>query len=148
MLYYLIYVSKALKLMNDEELAKILTQSRSWNSRVKITGMLLYIKGPTIDGVNGNFIQVLEGEEHDINDLFKKIKDDERHYDVIKLIESVREKRHFQNWQMGFKPLNKKEFTNSAGYFQIEDLYSFKSSHKDFNIPLNYLKSFYTLYFN
>ncbi len=52
---YLVYVSSATKLFSEAELVELLRQARARNSHSGITGMLLYS--------NGNFIQVIEGEE-------------------------------------------------------------------------------------
>ena len=40
--------------------------------------MLLYFNGSTLNSPTGNFMQVLEGEEADIKELYNKIKMDTR----------------------------------------------------------------------
>ena len=56
-MFYLIYVSSAIKLMHDDELLLLLEKARENNSRLGITGMLLYKEG--------NFMQMLEGGKED-----------------------------------------------------------------------------------
>ncbi|WP_419835757.1 BLUF domain-containing protein [Endozoicomonas atrinae] len=51
----LVYVSSASRVMDEHELTALLEQSRDRNLRQNVTGMLIYC--------DGNFFQVLEGEE-------------------------------------------------------------------------------------
>lgn len=51
-MYYLIYVSAATELMNNDQLLALLEQSRRNNERHRITGMLLY--------KSGNFMQYID----------------------------------------------------------------------------------------
>ena len=74
MLSHLVYVSTACEPIGDEELAELLEQTRAQNERQSITGMLLY--------KDGRFIRLLEGQEDDVQDIFEKIRRDERHYNV------------------------------------------------------------------
>ena len=62
----LVYVSKAGKRLNQDELEGILSKARKNNTDTDITGLLLY------DGY-GTFIQVLEGPEPAVENLFEKI---------------------------------------------------------------------------
>ena len=93
-MYYLIYVSSATKLMDNDELLSLLAQSRDKNLELDITGMLLY-KG-------GNFMQMLEGDEQTVNDLYDTIVRDERHSNVTRVITGHIAQRNFQGWSMGF----------------------------------------------
>ena len=54
-MYYIVYLSSASKLFTEDELKEIVDISVKNNTRLGITGMMLYNEG--------NFIQVLEGEE-------------------------------------------------------------------------------------
>ena len=98
-MFYLIYVSSAVKLMGDEELLLLLEQSREKNLRLGITGMLLY-KG-------GNFMQMLEGEKQAVLELYDTIKKDSRHKDVTTIVTDEIDERNFENWSMGFHNMDK-----------------------------------------
>ena len=74
MLFHLIYVSTAVVPMTEGDLVKLLKQSRSRNEQNRITGMLLY--------KNGHFMQVLEGEEASVMEIFHNIEKDPRHKSV------------------------------------------------------------------
>ena len=77
MVYYLVYISSATWLMSDEELAALLMECRTNNERLQVTGMLLYKEG--------NFIQVLEGEQETVEQLYIKIRADVRHTGATEL---------------------------------------------------------------
>ena len=90
----LIYASSAVKRMSQEELLAILEKSRENNEKRNITGMLLY--------KDGNFLQVLEGEDTAVTDLYYAITKDERHTDLQLLLKREITKRTFSDWEMGF----------------------------------------------
>ncbi|MBV9829379.1 MAG: BLUF domain-containing protein [Alphaproteobacteria bacterium] len=94
MLYSITYVSAAVRLFQRGELADLLEHGASNNRRRGITGLLLYI--------DGNFIQLIEGEKDVVSDLFEQIRLDPRHRTVITLTRGRIEQRHFANVSMGF----------------------------------------------
>ena len=98
-MFYLIYVSSAIKLMHDDELLLLLEKARENNSRLGITGMLLYKEG--------NFMQMLEGEKKTVLELYDAIKKDERHKDIVTIVSGDIKERNFENWTMGFYDMNK-----------------------------------------
>ncbi len=63
-MFSLTYVSSAVRPFAEDELADLLAVSRQNNARLGITGMLLY--------KDGNFMQVLEGEEAEVRTLYEK----------------------------------------------------------------------------
>lgn len=77
MRYAIVYVSSATKDLKESEIKTILEQSVAWNNRHGLTGILLFSEG--------NFFQVLEGEESVIKDLFESIKKDPRHHNVLQI---------------------------------------------------------------
>lgn len=79
MRYSICFVSTADRHLTDEEVKTLLKSSKTWNNNHHITGLMLYS--------SGNFFQVLEGEKEMICDLFKRIKKDQRHYNLIKIFE-------------------------------------------------------------
>ena len=91
--YQLLYHSRATAQLGEAELPELLERARHYNAEHHITGLLLHS--------NGYFVQVLEGEETAVRDLFAKIQQDPRHQEV----EMVRQgpgPRRFAEWSMGF----------------------------------------------
>lgn len=103
----LLYISSAVKPMNDNELLGLLQECRHSNSKEGITGMLLYC--------GESFIQVLEGEESDLDRLFKIIKKDPRHTNVTILEKKTITERKFANWSMGFKNISDEDLHDVKG---------------------------------
>jgi hypothetical protein len=78
----LIYISTAPKLFSESELVALLDQSRTNNTRISVTGMLLH--------KDENFIQALEGEDEDqVRGLCAKICADPRHKGILTLLQSL-----------------------------------------------------------
>ncbi|WP_117882302.1 BLUF domain-containing protein [Aureibaculum luteum] len=92
-MFQLTYVSKSKSEMNFTDLNNILEVAKTNNSTLNITGCLVYH--------NSRFVQILEGEEIEVLQLYEKIKADERHQDVTLLWEN-NAKRYFGEWNMAF----------------------------------------------
>ncbi|SFR53215.1 BLUF domain-containing protein [Thiomicrospira sp. ALE5] len=93
-MFELVYTSRASSMMTEIELEELRNEAIYFNSMQQITGLLLYN--------NGIFLQLLEGEQHDIESLYSKIKQDFRHYDVRQIYSRPIEKRSFGKWSMRF----------------------------------------------
>ena len=65
---------------------------------------------------DGNFMQVLEGDEDTVRALSTKIADDPRHRGLITLLQGPREERQFPDWSMGFCDLASAEVLSIPGY--------------------------------
>lgn len=107
-MFFMVYVSSAVNLFSPNELVDLLAKSRQNNKERGITGMLLY--------KDGNFMQVLEGEESAVRTLHAKIQNDPRHRGLITLLQGYQEARQFPNWSMGFRDLASPEVQSLAGY--------------------------------
>lgn len=105
----LIYVSRARKRYDEQQITQLLSVAREKNAHANITGLLLY------DGL-GTFIQVLEGEQEVISQLFSIIKKDSRHERVNVLWQDSIKKRKFADWRMGFRYMSEFKAQNLAGY--------------------------------
>lgn len=112
-MYYIIYVSSSAHLMSDSELKDILVKSYQKNNRLGITGMLLYSEG--------NIIQVLEGDEKKVTNLYNEIRKDFRHHNIVKVGEGVTVEHNFPDWTMGFESVFAKEFSKLEGYRNPDD---------------------------
>jgi hypothetical protein len=110
-LFQVVYVSTAAKPFTRAELMELLRQSVRRNTAAGITGLLLY--------KDGNFMQVLEGEEAAVVSLFSKISRDPRHHHVIPLLHERIEQRHFPNSAMAFRDLNAAELQELPGYSEF-----------------------------
>ncbi len=107
-MYRLIYVSSAVSLFTDDQLNELLEVSRRNNSAAGITGILLYVEG--------NFIQVLEGEKPMVVETQQRIANDPRHQGLITLLEGDEPEREFPDWSMGFKKVPGREGALLPGY--------------------------------
>ena len=110
-MYYLIYRSQVAAQMSEDELRQLLEQSRNYNKTVNITGMLLYFED--------KFLQLLEGDEAKVKELYNSIRGDSRHKNVITLKEGSAEKRLFPDWSMSFRAVSKEEFANEPAYKSV-----------------------------
>ncbi len=93
-LMHLIYSSAATQHFGRDELVELLDRARTTNSKLDISGMLLYI--------DGSFLQVLEGAPDQVDALFSHIAKDSRHTTVVTIIREPIAKRTFSDWSMGF----------------------------------------------
>lgn len=108
MMIHLIYASSASRLMSGDELVELLRQARAKNEKLHVTGMLLY--------QGGNFLQVLEGEEETVTELYEVIRSDPRHYDVTPILKRPVTERIFPDWEMGFSNLDGMDLSQLPGY--------------------------------
>jgi hypothetical protein len=138
-MYFLAYVSTASPRMDEDNLIDILIASRRRNSEKSITGMLLYIEG--------KIIQIIEGDEHDVIQLFSKIEQDRRHFSIIKIAEGTIEDRNFKDWSMGFKSTSYEELEKFTGYHNItKDTFMPSEIEDEDNEAVKILKTFYKNY--
>ena len=93
----LIYYSSASPDLTERDVDAILEEAIGRNERYAITGLLAY------DAFH--FMQVLEGNDEAVNNLYLRIANDPRHYDV-RLIHYQRiQERSFQDWSMALAVL-------------------------------------------
>ena len=104
----LVYCSKAVRLLDNDELMALLAGAREHNQRRNITGMLLY--------KDQSFIQLLEGPAEAVRDLYAKIQHDSRHFRIKRLLEETTDARVFEKWSMGFQNLQDNSVVSSQGY--------------------------------
>lgn len=111
LLFQLVYMSSATEPFTKDQLRELLKGSHRRNARAGITGLLLY--------KDGNFMQVLEGEETAVRQLFEKIKQDARHHDIITLLQQSIPERQFSDASMAFRDLNSAESKAIPGYSEF-----------------------------
>ena len=110
----LVYVSKAVQRLKQDQLEAILSKARKNNTDNEITGLLLY------DGY-GTFIQVLEGPENSVESLFSKIQKDTRHTNINRIGFHHISTRCFPDWKMGFKVLDQHLGSSIPGFSDFMD---------------------------
>lgn len=93
-IFQLMYVSTAAWPLTSRELTDILEVSRAKNRRLDVTGLLLHL--------DQGFLQILEGPESAVMELFHRIECDERHLGVRVLVQQFVAERLFGQWSMGF----------------------------------------------
>ena len=93
MLVRLMYASRAVAAVNQEELVAILRKSKANNPSVGITGVLCFSEGI--------FLQALEGGRSAVNQLYNRIAADPRHSRVELLCYEEIGERRFAGWSMG-----------------------------------------------
>ncbi|MDO7884892.1 BLUF domain-containing protein [Hymenobacter cheonanensis] len=106
---HIVYISRAVHPLSDQELESLLMQCRRDNERHGITGILFYS--------HGNIAQLFEGEPAIADALFARIARDGRHSHVQKLIDRPITSRSFAEWSMAFHPLAPEGFTLLQGFF-------------------------------
>ncbi len=106
-LLHLIYSSRETKNFTEDELIKLLESSRKKNLGLGITGMLLYN--------DGNFFQILEGDEETITQLYTVIMNDNRHDKITKIVSEFIPHRSFNGWEMGFANITNEQLETIEG---------------------------------
>ena len=110
---HLVYASSATRDMSEDDLLFLLEQSRRRNKRQNVTGMLLYI--------GESFIQALEGEEKDVDEIYRDICKDGRNIGNLLMVKEAISERAFPDWSMGFKRLSEKDKEDIDGYTDFLD---------------------------
>ncbi|RII94638.1 BLUF domain-containing protein [Clavibacter michiganensis] len=106
MIYTTIYVSTLTETTTPTDIDALLTRSRARNDERGISGMLLLR--------DRRVMQLLEGDEAAVRDLYSRISTDTRHTDVVTVWASSHEDRRFADWSMAFDDLNAAPRTPAA----------------------------------
>jgi Sensors of blue-light using FAD len=75
-------------------LNEIVGPSRRNNERDHLSGMLLF--------TGAHFLGILEGEEQDLGNLWLRLRQDERHCDLIRIGDDLCGERWFPAWTMAY----------------------------------------------
>jgi hypothetical protein len=108
---HLIYISSATREMSEDDLVALLRQSRERNEKQDITGMLLF--------KDGLFLQVLEGSEKDVDEIYRSICLDERNAGNYLIERKAIDERNFPDWRMGFENLSNRNLGDQEGFSAI-----------------------------
>jgi hypothetical protein len=110
-MYFRVYVSTATRPFSQSELVDLLSHCHENNVALGITGLLLY--------KDGNFMQMLEGEEETVKTLYAKIGRDPRHQGLLTLLEGPQAERQFPDFSMAFRNLDAADITSTPGYSEF-----------------------------
>lgn len=113
----LVYVSQAERHLVDRDVAEILAASRSYNAARAITGVLLFAPGR--DGYRGSFMQLLEGEEAEVEALRRRIFADRRHHTQIVIDRAPVVERSFADWSMAFREVSDETLCNFPEFARL-----------------------------
>lgn len=113
-MYQLIYGSSAVKPLSEEDLRLLLQRARVNNLRLGISGILLYY--------DQAFLQVLEGDEVAVEQLYAKISSDLRHSNSLVFCRGYVQEREFGEWSMAFHTPTSAEVTEHEGFQDIRRL--------------------------
>jgi hypothetical protein len=107
-MFSVVYVSSEATRLTDRDLEDLLIQCRRENATRGITGLLLF--------KDGNFMQLLEGEQNAVLVTLARIKNDVRHRNITVLMEEETSGREFANWSMAYRKLNSDTPVDVPGY--------------------------------
>lgn len=108
------YVSVAEPAITAAALKEIIAQSAANNKALDVTGVLLF------NGIT--FLQVLEGDDANVNGLYKKIASDERHSAVTTIFRENIKSRVFSEWSMKLKIVNSSADALPSWISEIEEV--------------------------
>jgi hypothetical protein len=93
-MYQLIYISDKTETFSNQDVDQLLSKSRVNNHKKNVTGLLL--------DLSKHFIQILEGEQDQVEAIYSHICSDPRHHNIrLVLVETIL-KSEFGGWSMGF----------------------------------------------
>lgn len=98
MVYYLLYYGVESFKFEQNNFDELLAQARERNESLGITGKLIYCEG--------TFIQVLEGDEGHVKDIYQSIEKDSRLIATKIVAEGLVGERYFKDWSMDFNQVS------------------------------------------
>ena len=109
-MHQLIYISQSERYFSKTELHTLVEKAKLKNRQLAITGLLLY--------VDGEFVQLLEGEKHDVKLLMNDILQDSRHHTIKIIKEGTISERQFKQWNMASQLMTR----SVLGYFLTQKI--------------------------
>lgn len=95
MIFQLIYICSLAKHVTPADLGEIAKSSAASNAEQGVTGVLLC--------KDGSVLQVLEGEQSVVEELYARIAQDTRITNTLVLIRRQTSAREFPEWSMGYR---------------------------------------------
>lgn len=111
----IIYCSQSTSDISPDELVALLELSRRNNERSGLCGMLLYS--------SQSFLQVLEGEQDALDEVYARILVDRRHTNLRLLLNAEVATPMFPDWTMGFEHVDDEELADELTGFTPATVY-------------------------
>ena len=132
MLKTITYISSS-KIESHHKLLKLFEKAKAYNIKHNISGILILKKNV--------FLQILEGHSDIVNAVFNKISNDNRHHQIIKLIDFPITNRLFQDYDTSFSlVISRKEFKKLNNYINWLRQADSSCAKKAINILENLLR--------
>ncbi|RZK27909.1 MAG: BLUF domain-containing protein [Hymenobacter sp.] len=107
-MHHLIYLSQATRPLSAKALTCLVEQARLANAQQHLTGALVYS--------NQRFIQLLEGEQAVLEQVYARITRDSRHQHLCKVAHYPIAARQLADWPLAFQKLSPAQFAHLAGH--------------------------------
>lgn len=101
-LHAIVYVSSAVRLLEQADIDHLLHRARARNATEGITGLLLYR--------DGAFMQYIEGPRAPLMKVYASILADRLHHHVTQLLDEGIDAREFAGWAMGYSSATMPQF--------------------------------------
>ncbi|AMO54823.1 BLUF domain-containing protein [Endozoicomonas montiporae] len=98
------------------DLSTITETAKKNNPSLNITGLLFYH--------NQQFLQIIEGEQPDLEGLMKVVTADPRHKEVVRIVDEELPERGFSDWNMDSFNLSEQQQLAADQLTAIKELYS------------------------
>jgi len=132
-MHTLVYRSVATDTFSIPEIYSMLSRAKEYNAEHKISGCLLYH--------NNQFLQLLEGEENEVLNLFQKISMDKRHKDIVLIESSHSEERLFYKWSMAFHDYGQ---NGLSAYLKLGQIDAFLNQSQALNVNSRSVLKFFS----
>ena len=133
MFHSIIYKSTAKESFVLSEIENMLLKAKKHNKSQNITGCIVYS--------DHQFIQIIEGREQPIKELYASIKNDERHFDVTTLIETKTKETLWDDWSMAFYNFAGSSDQNKHSRILLESYFDRANENQSNSEVLRVLKS-------
>jgi hypothetical protein len=99
----------------QHELEALMLRARANNERDGITGLVAYH--------DSAFIQVLEGPEDEIVACFERIKRNDLHHNIMKVLQGAAEERIFDRYNMAFMPTKDQVKPANSAFIELSSVF-------------------------
>ncbi|WP_106793158.1 BLUF domain-containing protein [Aquimarina sp. Aq78] len=121
MRYIISYVSTVNPNISHSDMTELMDYVRLNNNAIGLMGILIYSEG--------NFFQILEGEEQVVKMMFEKIRKDYRHHNIIKMLDKEIMGSSFSE--------SRSSFTVISDHYNQSELHQFLKKEQE-NNPEHY----------
>lgn len=117
-------MSNQSQVLKDKDIEEMLFQIREKNKRLAITGVLLLIQG--------KFVQYIEGQCTEIDNVYNSIRNDSRHNELVLLDTGDLQTRQFRDWSMAYKKVGDDEIKAILGHtaLNLDDMFLYPQEEK------------------